>query len=80
MSMGAMARAMAANIRISRMKRVARKHYEAHGSLCSRFDCGAALAAFISPSIAYHAARFNSAMTVLERLDPECPKGKRLEA
>lgn len=78
-TLSAMAKAMAEHVRIGRMKRVARKHYEAHGNLCARYDCGISVAAHVNPGIGYHADRFNAAMAVLERLDPACPRGKRLE-
>lgn len=66
----------AAQDRISILKREARKHYEAHRAIASRYDCGLAMASHINPDLQRHAGAFNAAMDELATLDDTCPKGR----
>ena len=66
--------AIAQELRIVAMKRKARRLLTAHRQMAGG-DSGV-LAAYVSPSLARTAQRFNDTMDRLAQLDPACPRDR----
>jgi hypothetical protein len=65
-------------VKIALLKKEAAKHYTAYNSIADKYDCGLKLTDYINPKLYKHKEKYNKIMTILENLDPACPKGIRL--
>lgn len=64
--------------KISNLKARARRHYINYDSILDGYSCGTKVAEHVSPDLLSHKLKFNATMEELEKIDPSCPKGKRL--
>lgn len=60
--------------KIERLKREARKHYQAYQRELDSIDCGKTVAEEINPRITKAKLAFNDVMDALSELDKNCPK------
>lgn len=71
--MSAIAQFFAQQAEVPRLKREARKHYEAYQRILGDLDCGRYMGEYMRPEAITHRNEFNTIMDKLAKLDSTCP-------